>query len=392
MDLGPIEQLRGDEDRPVALLDASRPDDLRALTEAPGLALDLESDNFHAYREKVCLLQVALPTQDYFFDALTHGMPPVLARELERRDRPLFVHAGDNDVRALKRDFGLPLGTLFDTALAARILGLPYLGLRDLLESELDVRIDKAEQRSDWAQRPLTVDQLRYARQDVRWLIPLANRLAQRLASMGRTSWHAEECERARAAAPTTKVFDEESWRRVKAAKGLGPRGRSVMAAIWAWRESEAERRNLAPFRVSYPEQMARVAKVADAHGEKALAKVDDFRFLPTDLDRDGLRRAIEAGLGRPDPGPRRPPKPPSGPARAPLDEQSKTRLTKLREGRDRWSRDLGIEPGFLINNQILERIARQAPKSGDDLRSLEGLGEWRAEVLSMEILDAVRL
>lgn len=390
--VGAVDALAGDEPRPVRLLDLDDTGHLAALETASTLALDVETDNFHAYRERVCLLQLATPEADWFFDPLADdGVDPRLARELARNDRPVVVHAGDNDVRALARDFKLRLGQIFDTALAARVLGLPHLGLKALLETQLDVQIDKGEQRSDWSQRPLTVEQLRYARQDVRWLTQLSERLGVLLDEQERRPWHEEECERTRQAEPSVKSFDPESWRKAKGAKGLGPRGRAVMARLWSWREGLAAARNIPAVRVAYPEQLVRVARVADAHGSRALDKVAGFGFLPSSMDRDDLRAVIEQGLAGEDPGARRPPRQNDAP-KPPMDEPTKARLVRLKEGRDRWSKLLGIEPGFLLTNQLLERIARAAPRAREALPGVEGLGGWRSEVLGQEILDALRL
>lgn len=393
MDLGPVEALaEDDETRLVAVLDPGRPDHLETIRVAPVLALDLESDNFHAYREKTCLLQIATPEVDFFFDPLPSGLPAVLADELARSDRPVVLHAADNDVRALARDFELRLGRIFDTALAARLLGLPGLGLKTLLEGELGVVVDKGEQRSDWSRRPLDAEQLRYARDDVRWLTRLHRIMAHRLDDTGRRAWHDEECERLRWQAPSPKRFDPESWRRVKPAKGLGPRGRAVMAALWRWREGEASRRDVPAFRVARGDVMARVAKVADARGAKALEDLDGFTFLPPSLDREGLRQAIREGLAAPDPGPRAPRRSPEHGGRGPLDPEAKARRDRLRALRDRRAEELGIDPGFLLANQVADRLAREAPLDVEALAELEGLGRWRMEVLGEEMLNAVCL
>ena len=161
--------------------------------------------------------------------------------ELEREDRPLVIHAADADVRNLKRDFGLKLGRIFDTSLAARILGFEKTGLKDLLHQELGVVIDKGEQRSDWGKRPLSSSQLLYARKDVQHLLALADSLKAKLQQVDRFSWLEEECLWVRDREPTTRVFDQEGWRKVKIAKELDPTGRRVLHAAWTWREKEAQ-------------------------------------------------------------------------------------------------------------------------------------------------------
>lgn len=388
--LGPIEQLNAEHARPVAVLDLKQSEVLADINNAIEIALDIETDSYHAYQERVCLIQMATSNGDWFYDPLC-GLSAELSSYLAAPTAILVMHAADNDVRSLKRDFGLTLGPIFDTSLAAKILGLKKTGLKDLLESYLEISIDKAEQRSDWSKRPLGLDQLRYARQDVQWLIPLAQSLRKELEQKGRLSWHQEECERVRWSEPTPKVFDVESWRKVKGVKTLGARGRAVMSAIWSWREAEAQGQNLAPFRVARADQLLRVAKVADAHGKKTLKKVSEFRFLPSDIDRDGLQSAVEIGLTAKDPGTRRPQKSSEEGAKAqPPTQETRERLHRLKQQRERWSVALGLEPGFLLTNQQLERIARAMPRSMDELRNVKGLGSWRTDVLGQEILDVV--
>lgn len=391
LDFGPIAQLQADQARPVSGLDAGQSEVIARLMEAPFLALDIETDSYHAYQERVCLIQLATDEEDWLFDPLRSGLPESLAKVLVQRNHTLVLHAGDNEVRAFKRDFALQLGTIFDTSLAAKVLGLPYTGLKDLLEGCLGVSIDKGEQRSDWSQRPLELSQLRYARQDVQWLIPLQYELRTMLEDRGRLDWHTEECERVRTVESSARVFDKQGWRKIKSVKNLTVRSRAMLSTLWKWRENEAERNNIASFRVARPDHLVQVAKAVDAHGPKVIQKLDGFRFLPNNIDRDSLRRAVKEGLRAPDPGILRPQKASSSASTAkPMEHEARERLRRLKEGRQRWSASLGLDPGFLLTNQQLERIARAAPQTFDELCQVQGLGRWRSHVLGREIVDAV--
>jgi ribonuclease D len=391
MELGPVDALCADGgERPVRVLDPGCADHVRELREADVIGLDIETDNFHSYSEKTCLLQLATPASDWFFDPLVRGMPEALGAELAREDRPLVMHAAENDVRALRRDFGLRLGRIFDTAVAARVLGLPTLGLKALLEAELDVVVDKAEQRSDWSQRPLTAAQLGYARDDVRWLTQLSEILGVRLDDMGRRAWHDEECDRLRDLEPAPKRFDAEGWRKVKSSRRLGPRGRSVMAMLWTWREERAAADDLPPVRVAHPEQLAKVARLADARGEGALDALEGLRGGPARVDSGELREVVGRGLRCPDPGVQAPRRSEARPGArgAPSEASDRERRARLRERRDERARALGVDPGFLLANQVVDRILREVPRNEDALAAVPGVGRWRAQVLGQEILD----
>ena len=167
-----------DPSRPFSFLDPKDSEALDHIRAEPWLALDTESDPFHRYFERVCLIQLSTRTRDFVFDPLEfEGIPGVLADIVGDVARTVVLHGAESDVRALKQSFRLTVGTIFDTQLAARFLGKEKTGLKDLLDVELGVKIDKGEQRSNWGRRPLTESQIAYARQDTRHLLPLAERL-----------------------------------------------------------------------------------------------------------------------------------------------------------------------------------------------------------------------
>lgn len=380
------------EVRPLAIFDPQNDEHQGALSQVDTVGFDLETDAFHAYQERVCLLQLSTHSGEWLVDPLveTGRLPMAVQKLLTRPETTLVAHAVDNDVRALKRDFGFAPVTVFDTALAARVLGRDRpLGLQKLLEATLSVRIEKDEQRSDWKKRPLSEEQLRYAQQDVRWLIPLKDALQKELKSAERVAWHEEECARALKVEPKPKTFDAEAWRKVKGAKDLGSRGRAVMASLWRWREAQAEAENRSPFRVMYPEQLAKMARVADAHGQKSLSKIEKFRSLKSSVALDDLVAAVQRGLSEPDPGAK---KPPAAPRKDPLSVGQQEKLSRLKEGRAAWADRLGLESGFLLSNQTLDRMARAEVRALDELRALEELDGWRLSVLGTEIGDALGL
>lgn len=358
------------------------------------LAVDTESDPFHRYFERVCLVQMSTPDgEDLFFDPLEAGgtLPAGIRRLLEGAGPELVLHGAESDVRAIKQSFGLTLGPLFDTQLAAQFLGRPKTGLKDLLELELGVVIDKGAQRSDWGARPLTDEQLAYARQDSAHLLALAERLEAELEAIGRRAWHREECALARTVEPTEKRFDPESWRKIKGSRDLKARGRRALAAAVAWRDEEARRRDLPAFRVVRSEALVRLARGLDKGGEKALSGLMNGRILPKSLDHMGLESAIRVGLEGGDPGKNRPPKP-AAERRAPKSAEAKARLEGLKKGRAQWAEALGMDPGFLLPASLLERVAREVPEGVAELSEIEGITEWRSHALGERILDALAL
>ena len=145
------------------------------------LAVDTESNSLFAYREQVCLIQFSTPEADYLVDPLTlSDLSPLGPIFADTRIQKVF-HAAEYDLLCLKRDFGFNFNNLFDTMLAARILGRKEVGLGSILEEEFDLQVDKRHQRANWGQRPLPGYLLDYARQDTHFLIPVRDMLEGQL-------------------------------------------------------------------------------------------------------------------------------------------------------------------------------------------------------------------
>ena len=141
----------------------------RTLLQATRIAVDTEADSMHHYPEKVCLVQIATPEQAYLIDPLAIHDLSALAPVLAAKGIQKLLHGADYDVRGMNRDYGMVFNNLFDTHLAARVLGLERVGLAGLLEDvlEIDIPKDKRIQRADWSIRPLNDDALSYAVGDV---------------------------------------------------------------------------------------------------------------------------------------------------------------------------------------------------------------------------------
>lgn len=353
------------------------------------LALDLESDSFHRYYEKVCLVQLSSPSTDYIFDPLeSEGMPQKLRKLLEDPERTWVLHSADNDVRALKRDFDLRVGRLFDTAVAASFLGFKGLGLKTLLETELGVCIDKSEQRSDWGKRPLTATQIKYALADTRDLLALAEVLEEKLHQRGRHTWFEEECALLRLREPAPRVFDPEGWRKIKGSKQLGVRGQKALRASYLWRENVAESKNLPPFKVVRSEQLVRLGALIDKEGASVLNRLKRLRFLPRNLEHAGIAKALRESFMWGDEVVRKPPRNP----KPPPNPQIRKKVEVLRAQRVEWAKKLELDPGFLVSGAVLLRIATERPQNLCDLGSVEGMTQWRVEALGAEILKVLSL
>jgi ribonuclease D len=232
---------------------------LEALRREPVVALDTESNSFHVYRERVCLLQLSTRERDFVVDPLAVDPRPL--GSLLADGREVVLHGADYDVRCLKREYGWALPRLFDTMAAARRLGRPGLGLSALVEAHFGARLSKEHQRSDWGRRPLSREQLSYAALDTHFLLPLHGLLAGELRERGLASEALREFERIAAAEPRPKVFDPEGWRRLKGARGLDPASQAALRALWRAREERASASDRPPFKVLAEHTMLEIAR-----------------------------------------------------------------------------------------------------------------------------------
>ena len=265
----------------------ARDDFERLLSEVrthPVVALDTESNSFHVYRERVCLIQLSTSDSDWVVDPFAVDVKPLGALLAERE---VVLHGADYDVRCVKREFGWRLPRLFDTMVAARRLGRAGLGLSALVQARFGIRLAKEFQRSDWGRRPLSAEQIRYAALDTHYLIRIRDELASELESRGLSAAAREEFDRIAAVEPRPRVFDEEGWRRLKGARELDARGRAVLRALWIRREERARDLDRPPFKVlpestlvelarrrpATPEDLARIPGVTPV----VLRRVGDF-------------------------------------------------------------------------------------------------------------------
>jgi ribonuclease D len=263
---------------------------VEALRREPVVALDTESNSFHVFKERVCLIQLSGATTDYIVDPIAVDVRPL--GEVLCDGRETVLHGADYDVRCLWREYGWRLPHLFDTMVAARRLGRPGLGLSALVEAKFGVRMSKAHQRSDWGRRPLSREQLVYASLDTQFLLAIAEEFKAELAARELSAQAEAEFQRIAAAVPRERVFDTEGWRKLKGAGALDPAGKKVLRALWLAREARAEQEDRPPFKVMGEPTMVEVARSRPAT-RAALEKISGV--TPQVLRR--LGEAIDAAL-----------------------------------------------------------------------------------------------
>ena len=328
-------------------------DFLPRLRAAAWIALDTEADSLHAYPAKLCLLQFSIPGADELVDPLAAMDLAPLWETLHGRE--LLLHGSDYDLRLLREHHHFVPHAIFDTMIAARLLGTLRFGLQDLVGQMLGVVLEKGPQKADWAQRPLTERMENYARNDTRYLHPLVTKLREQLVAKGRLAWAEESCAALVAECAILPPPEPDREWRIKGAARLTRSELAVLRELWHWREREATRCTRPPFFLLSHELLIDlcIAAVDDAPLDALLPR----RFAPH--RREGVVQAIARGLGVP---PDECPRIQRGVSYHPTDAE-RSRFDRLKSHRDRRSVELGIDPTLIASKLTLELLSRGGSK-----------------------------
>jgi ribonuclease D len=360
------------------------------LSSGERIALDCEAAGFHRYSDRLCLLQVSTTAATYVVDPLSFDPSGLLRETLEDPDREVIMHGADFDLRLLLRDLGIQLQGLFDTQIAAALLGLESLGLAPLLEERFGVTLSKKYQRADWAERPLTDGMLDYAAADTRYLMGLRDQLEKELAEAGRSTWVEEECRALEVSAtvPKENAESRDPVTRVKGARDLSPRQVTALRAALNWRDELARERDKALFRVvgdgplieavaMHPQRAEELSSIKGF--PRGLAKGEGHQLVAR------LRAVVDIPESELRPYPRRKG---GGPGRPP--PEAEKLFERLKGVRNQRADMLGLPRGTLLANAVLLDVAVAAPTSGETLAAMPGMRRWRMDLLGDQLLAAV--
>jgi len=340
---------------------------LPVLRAASWVAVDTEADSLHAYPEKVCLIQISTVSGDELIDPLASCDLAPLLEALSGNE--LIMHGADYDLRLLEKHHRFVPSAVFDTMLAARLLGLSQFSLSHLVEQLLGVKLEKGAQKANWALRPLTERMERYARNDTHYLRPLEEKLKPALKAKGRLAWHQESCARLIAESTRERPANHDSVWRIKGSHRLGRPALAVLREVWQWRETEALGVNRPPYFVVSHEALVEIA--AAAATSRPLEPL-----LPRHLSerrRSGLLKAVAGGLAIPA---EDQPKLLRASGRRPS-EAERRRALELQKRRDLRAADLGIDATLIASRAMLSDLAHDWEKHSADLMS------WQLELLS---------
>lgn len=329
------------------------------------IAVDTEADSLHRYSEKLCLIQFADGRQVGLIDPLGIKDLSPLGKVLEKT--PCWMHGADYDMTMFRREFGALPPKVWDTQIGARLLGVRKFGLADLVKHYFDVELSKTSQKADWGKRPLSEKMVDYAINDVRYLLPMGERIVKDLKERGRYDWFVESCNAARDKVLERDESREDPWR-IQGSGKLDPRGLAILRAVWHWREEEAKAWDRPTFMVAANRILLEwVPQLTEGQ------KIELPKHYRTER-RNRLFAAIEEArkLSEAD----CPQKPKNQRRR-----KSKTferKLDALLATRIKVGEELDIDPSLIGPRSVLESIAAEEPDAE------KGLLKWQRQCLGI--------
>ena len=351
---------------------------------APSIALDTEGASFHRFVDRVYLMQLSTRTATAIVDPLPTGDLASLRPLVESPEIEIVFHDADYDLRLLRQDYGWATRNIFDTRVAAQLLGYKAFGLAALLEQHFGIALDKKFQRADWSLRPLSEGMLQYASQDTMYLLALRDILHGELMAKGRESWAAEEFARLE----QTQWAAEDSaqlYLKVKGARDLKRRELAVLRELVPWRDGVAKELDRSTFRVVSNDVLLEICRVQPTT-RQALGVIKGMPRGVLDQRGDVVLACVARAMALDEASLPKFPKVP----RWEKDPEFDDRAARLRAVRDEVATSLALDPGVLCSREKLETIARRMPATIEALYETPDLRRWQADLLVSGVLRVI--
>lgn len=346
------------------------------------VAVDTESNSLFAYREQVCLVQFSTPEADFLVDPLARADLSALGRVFCDPGVEKVFHAAEYDVICLRRDFGFEFTNLFDTMVACRILGREAVGLGALLLEEFGMQVDKRGQRANWGQRPLPRELLDYARLDTHYLIPLRERLQQKLVERGLLELAQEDFRRlaqSQAAENGRNGAAEgvlDCWR-VSGAYDLAPQQVAVLQELCRYRDQIARQYNRPLFKVFGDKTLTMIATTMPRSLEE-LGRLPGMTSRQVQRHGPGLLQAVQRGRQAAPLYPPRSPRP---------NEAFLERLEALKQWRKAKGQQMSVPSDVILPRDLMFALANKGPADPEALGEILKETPWRLSQFGEEIL-----
>ncbi|MCU0481196.1 MAG: ribonuclease D [Anaerolineae bacterium] len=349
------------------------------LAREPLIGIDSESNSLHAYQERVCLIQISTRTHDYLIDPLSIPDLSALGAIFASETVEKVFHGAEYDIVTLKRDFGFEFNSLFDTMIAAKICNVNPLGLNHLLQSFLNVSIDKRHQLDNWGIRPLPQDSLLYAQMDSHYLPQLRDILMVRLKSLRRLP----DAQRAfialtKLAPSIIRQFDPSGFWNIAEPHQLSWRELAVLHELYVMRDTIAQTKDAPPMKIITNQQLLALAQTAP----KSSIQLEKCRVLSYKQRKrygKAILNAIKSGFEAQSL--------PPPPELHGVESLVADRYTALYTWRKERAQQDGVEVRAILPKQVLLHIAQQPPSDMNGLKIIKGVGELRAHTYGEDIL-----
>ena len=351
------------------------------LRSEPILAVDTEANSLFAYQEQVCLIQISSTSEDYIIDPLSLQDLSPLGELFNDPAIEKVFHASEYDLIILHEDFQFTFQNLFDTMIAAQILGREKLGLDALLWEFVNLKVDKKYQRSNWGKRPLTDDMLRYAQVDTHYLIGIRHKLALELKEKDLSDIAREDFTRSCRAYLNHKENTLAPCWRINGARKLPPQNAAVLSSLCQYRENFAQKINKPVFKVLGAQTLLKLAETPPTTKAQLLKM-----GLPgkRNLERHaaGLIQAIQAGLSS---------QPIYPPKKVRFDDSYLARENSLRNWRKLTARKMGVNSAVVLPRELLYKVITENPQDKSRLEVILKDVPWRLERFGAEILSVIK-
>ncbi len=357
----------------------------RTIEKEETIGVDLEADSMYHFKEKVCLIQMATRRINVVIDPRMVADLSPLKPIFKRRGIRKIFHGADYDVRSLYRDFDITINNLFDTELTSRFLGYSETSLGAVLKYKFGVTLDKKFQRKDWSRRPLPQDMISYAAKDVRYLLPLAQKLTSELEELGRLWWVQEECEYLSKVRPNTDNTDP-LYLHFKGAGKLDLRSLAVLETLLQYRRKVAQKKDKPLFRIFGNRSLLELAekKPPDL---KQLEKTGALSTRQISMYGREVIAAIKNAMQIEQED--LPVYPRKKSSRVPLVVAG--RVKALRHWRDQRAARLAIDPTLICNKALISTIARQRPGRVSDLSAIKEMKNWQKKEFGQNIVQVMK-
>lgn len=348
---------------------------LAKLRREPRIAVDIEANSLYAYRERICLIQISTEQHNYIIDPLADINITPLQEIFANPAVEKVFHAAEYDLTLIKNLYGWELSTIFDTMWAGRLLGFSKMGLAWFLETMYGITLNKKHQKANWAQRPLSEEKLLYACNDTCHLLRMRDELGRQLAEKGLLE-EAEEVFRD-VCRPhiVDRSFDPDAFWKLPGVRTMQPRVQAVLRALFVFRDREAKRRDVPPFKVINNHMLLQIARATAKWNGKVPEKLDSIPGVPDKLlERFNPRLAevIRKAVKEPAPA-------------FPVKHQHHSpgywqRYQTLLEWRKAIAAERGVESDVILSRSALVELAEKHPGNQEQLAEISTMGAWRRE------------